>query len=108
MCSSVLSMIEIETFHKFTYRFDNGIGNKYLFYLLRVGGSGGVAGEGLSEGSPVVKVLGLPHISRAPTALNGFLFNFLEKKLGGVRQKTKQMGSFGGNSIAFSNIWNYK
>ena len=52
-----------------------------MFYILRVGGSGGVAGEGLSEGGPVVKVLGLPHISRAPTALNSFLFNFLEKKI---------------------------
>ena len=52
--------------------------------ILRVGGSGGVACEGLGKGSPVVKVLGLPHVSRAPAALNRFLFNFLEKKFGRI------------------------
>ena len=59
---------------------------EYIMHIciLRVGGSGGVACEGLGKGSPVVKVLGLPHVSRAPAALNRFLFNFLEKKFGRI------------------------
>ena len=43
-----------------------------------VSARGGVAGESLAEGRPVVQVLGLPRVSRALAALDSILADFLE------------------------------